>query len=139
MQLSAIAYLVEHKWQIVRFGMVGIATFLLNLLLFRILFGFLGFDYRIAVSIAYAVTVCCHFLLNRYFTFNAEQHEFGMHVGRYGVMLAANYGITLAVMWTFVEIFRVSPYLGVIASTAATASSSFFMMKHFVFRQAESA
>jgi putative flippase GtrA len=49
-------------------------------------------------------------------------------------MLAVNYGITLSIVGLLVEVVKLSPYIGVIASTAATASTSFFVMKYFVFK-----
>jgi putative flippase GtrA len=127
-------YLREHRAQITRFVIVGISTFVLYFLLFRVLFGGLGLGYKGAITIAYAVTVMCHFLLNRFFTFNVEQRDLGLHAGRYILMLLLNYLITLAVMWTIVEVVGISPYFGAVVSTLVTAASSFFVMKHFVFR-----
>jgi len=136
--LSAwLDYLREHRGQIVRFVIVGVLTFILYFSLFRFLYGSAGFDYKVAISLAYIVTVLCHFLLNRFFTFNARQRSLGLHAGRYGLMLVLNYVITLFVMWTVVEIIRISPYFGAVVSTAVTAASSFFVMKHFVFRSPE--
>jgi putative flippase GtrA len=126
-------YLFRHRWQIVRFVIVGVSTFVLYFLSFHLFFGAGGFGYKTAVSMAYIITVACHFVLNRFFTFNAHRQDFGAHAGRYGLMLILNYGITLAVMWTCVEVAGISPYFGTVASTLATASSSFFVMKHFVF------
>ena len=133
MLLAALDYLREHKWQIVRFVVVGGLTFALYFLLFRVLYGGLGLGYKAAISFAYVVTVCCHFLLHRSFTFGISQGGMGIHLGRYGAMLVLNYLITLAVMWTIVEMLRISPYWGPLASTGITATSSFFVMKHFVF------
>lgn len=130
---AALNYLREHKWQIVRFVVVGGSTFALYFLLFRVLYGEIGLGYKVAISFAYVVTVCCHFLLHRSFTFGAGRRGMGIHLGRYGAMLVLNYLTTLAVMWTVVEVLQVSPYWGPLASTGLTAASSFFVMKHFVF------
>lgn len=54
------------------------------------------------------------------------------NAGKYLLMLAVNYGIILTVAGLVVEIVGWPPYIGVIASTAATASTSFFIMKYFV-------
>lgn len=129
---AALDYLREHMWQIVRFVVVGGLTFALYFLLFRVLYGTIGFGYKAAISLAYIVTVCCHFLLHRSFTFGVSR-RMSIHLGRYGAMLVLNYLTTLAVMWTVVELLRISPYWGPLASTGVTAASSFFVMKHFVF------
>ena len=134
---ALLNYLRQHRGQIARFVFVGVLTFVLYFLLFRILYGSAGLDYKIAITVAYAVTVMCHFLLNRFFTFNARQRSLGLHAGRYSFMLLLNYFITLCIMWTVVEIVRISPYYGAVASTAVTAASSFLVMKHFVFRLPE--
>lgn len=136
-QPAAIGYLRAHRRQIARFALVGLSTFVLYIVLFRVLYGAMGFGYKIAISVAYFLTVCCHFILNRMFTFNVERRALGLHVGRYGLMLLLNYLITLAVVWAVVELLGMSPYLGAIASTAVSAMSSFLAMKHFVFRHPE--
>ena len=127
-------YLHDQRAQIVRFVLVGVATFSINFLTFHLCFGLLGWDYRFAVTFAYVVTVCCHFFLNRTFTFAAGEQRLFKNAGRYCAMLFVNYLATLSITTATVEVFGLSPYFGVIASTAATASLSFFIMKYFVFR-----
>jgi putative flippase GtrA len=134
---STLAYVRTHRGEIARFVLVGAATFALNFVTFHVAFALFGFGYKMATSVAYAVTVTVHFLLNRFFTFNAGDSGIGMHAGRYALMLLLNYGITLAIVWFVVEVLRISPYYGPVAATAATALSSFFVMKYFVFGWSE--
>lgn len=54
--------------------------------------------------------------------------------GKYLLMLAFNYVVTMTVVWLMVEVVKLIPYIGVIASPATTASASLFLMKYFVFR-----
>ena len=129
---SAAAYLRAHRGEMARFVLVGAATFALNFVTFHVAFALFGFGYKTAASVAYAVTVTVHFLLNRFFTFNARDSGLGMHAGRYAVMLLLNYGITLAMVWCVVEVLRMSPYYGPVAAAAATELSRFFVMKYFV-------
>lgn len=56
------------------------------------------------------------------------------NTGKYLLMLAFNYVVTMTVVWLVVEVVGLTPYIGVIASAAKTASASFFLMKYFVFR-----
>lgn len=49
-------------------------------------------------------------------------------------MLAFYYVVTMTVVWLVVEVVGLTPYIGVIASAATTASESFFLMMYFVFR-----
>ena len=119
--------------ELCRFGLVGIVTFGINFLSFSLFFGLLHLDYRVAVSLAYVVTVCCHFLFNKTFTFGATKQRLRHNVPRYVLMLGLNYVITIVASWLTVEVVGASPYFGVVAATAGTAFSSFFVMKYLVF------
>jgi putative flippase GtrA len=132
-------YIVEHRWQLARFVFVGLLTFGINFSMFHLFYGLARIDYRISVSIAYAITVVCHFSLHRFFTFDAAEQQLAHNAGKYLAMLVLNYVITISMAWFVVEILGLSPYLGVVASTAATACTSFFVMKYFVFRKLEAA
>ena len=66
-----LAYVVAHFGELCRFGVVGIVTFGINFFAFSLFFGLLHTDYRVAVSLAYVITICCHFPLNKFFTFDA--------------------------------------------------------------------
>ncbi len=126
-------YVVTHRVQLAKFAFVGVVTFCINFSCFHVLYRFAALDYKVAVSLAYAFTVIAHFLLNRIFTFQVAEVAMVRHTWRYLAMLALNYALSLAVVWIAVEIVKTSPYFGVVASTAATAGVSFFVMKYFVF------
>jgi putative flippase GtrA len=134
-----IHYWLTNFGELCRFGLVGIATFGVNFLAFSVFFGLLYLDYRVAVSLAYVLTVCCHFLLNKRFTFGATEQKLRHNAPRYVLMLGLNYVITIVACWLTVEIVGASPYFGVVASTAGTALSSFFVMKYFVFGESTTA
>ena len=127
-------YVAEHRLQLTKFAIVGLVTFGIYISSFHLFYGLFSLDYKIAVSLAYLVTVICHFLLHRVFTFSAGEQYLMHNAGKYLLMLALNYAIAMTVVWLVVEVVGVSPYIGVVASTAATASASFFIMKYFVFR-----
>lgn len=132
-------YFILHRYQIIRFIIIGIVTFIINFLSFHYFYDVWSLNYKIATSCAYTITVISHFLLHRIFTFKVRKDEQQLkhNVAKYFIMLGINYLITITVMWFTVEIIRVSAYIGLVAATAATASSSFFTMKYFVFSQAK--
>jgi putative flippase GtrA len=134
-----IHYWLTNFGELCRFGLVGIATFGVNFLSFSVFFGLLHLDYRVAISLAYVFTVCCHFLLNKTFTFGATEQRLRHNAPRYVLMLGFNYVITITASWLTVEVLGASPYFGVVASTAGTALSSYFVMKYFVFRESTAA
>lgn len=132
----ALRYIVDHRLQLAKFVFVGVLTFGINFSMFHLFYGVGEIDYRISVSLAYVITVVCHFSLHRFFTFEAAGQELVHNVGKYLAMLGLNYGITITTAWFVVEVLGLSPYLGVVASTAATACTSFLVMKYFVFGKA---
>ena len=133
MLINTALYLIRHKWQLLRFGTVGLVTFAINLSMVWVFYGKAKIDYRISVSFAYILTVVAHFFLNRSFTFRQESDNTVFDVAKYGIMLILNYVITLIVNTLTVELLGLTPYFGIIFSTFFTALSSFLLMKHFVF------
>jgi putative flippase GtrA len=130
-----LQYILSHRRQLAKFIIVGLLTFGINFSMFHLFYALGDLDYRISVSLAYGITVVSHFLLHRFFTFDAAGQQLFRNLGKYLAMLVLNYGITIAMAWFVVEVIGLSPYFGVIASTAATACSSFFVMKYFVFEK----
>jgi len=132
-----LRYISLHRWQLVRFGIVGVVTFALNFFLVWLLYGMAGLGYQLAVTCAYFITVVAHFWLNRSFTYAQEGGSAMPDTARYGIMLLINYLLTLSVVTVTVELFKLTPYSGIVFATLATAFSSFLLMKHFVFVQKE--
>jgi putative flippase GtrA len=127
-------FIIANFWYIFRFGIVGVATFLINFSSFHVFYDTFKTPYLAAASLAYFVTVVSHFLANKYFTFAAGAQPVGHNVPRYLAMLALNYLITVASSSTVVEIFHASPYWGVVVATFFTAFSSYVLMRYFVFK-----
>src|SRR6476469_8612098 len=92
----AFRYLMDHRRQLAKFVFVGVLTFGINFSMFHVFYGLANLDYRIAVSAAYAITVLCHFLLHRFFTFEAAEQQLVTNVGKYAAMLGLNYTITIS-------------------------------------------
>lgn len=133
-----ISYIIKNRDLIVRFGLVGVITFGVNYFFVWLFYGVLTLDYRIAVSIAFVVTVIVHFILSRTVTYKANAvSQIVHHIWKYGVMLAINYMINLWVSIIVVEVCGLTTYLGVVFATAITMGSSFFLMKYFVFSSHE--
>ncbi len=130
---AGISYFYRQRGQIIRFGIVGVVTFILNYAMVWAFYGLLACNYRTAVTLAYIITVCTHFLLNRAFTYESTGSAILSHMSKYGIMLGINYLITLSISVGTVELLGLTPYHGVVFATFATAFSSFLLMKYFVF------
>lgn len=130
----ALRYIVEHRVQLFKFVCIGLITFGNNFLFFQVFYKQFHWDYRIAVSLAFVLTVILHFSLHRIITFNATGRQIMHHAGKYILMLGLNYVITMIIAWFVVEILRISPSLIVVGATAVTTVINFFLMKYFVFK-----
>ena len=130
---DALGYIARHSAEIARFTVIGFVTFGINLASFHLFYGLLSLDYITSATLAYPIAVVSHFLLHRFYTFCAGEQAMLANFGKYLIMLAVNYVSTIAVIWLAVEIQGLSPYFGLIASTAISACLNFLMMKHFVF------
>ncbi len=131
---ATLNYLIMHHLQIIKFIVVGVITFFINLCFFHLFFGILKFNHQTAISFSYVITVMSHFMLHRVFTFKIKNQFIAGNAVKYLGMLMLNYMITLTAMWLVVNIAKYSPYYGVVASTGLTAFTSFFVMKYFVFK-----
>ena len=137
MYRALLGYIIQNRIQLLKFGCIGLAIFLLNFLSFQLLFQVFQFDYRIAVSLAFVLSVSMHYLLHRRFTFSAADQQIAQNAGKYVLMLGTNYLITLLVAWLVVEVLRMSPSYIVVIATAVTTLGNFFLMKYFVFKSKE--
>lgn len=113
---------------------VGGATAVLYGTVFAVLWDLAHLGRTAAVSAAYAAAVLFHFFTNRRFTFRAHGGGLGSHAIRYLVMVAVNYGITLAVMELAVSGLSLSPYGGVVLATGATFLTGYLLSRFWVFR-----
>lgn len=130
---NLVYYFNSNRLQILSFGLIGVITFILNFLLIWLFFGFIGLDYRFAVTLAYIITLIAHFGLNRTFTYKAKGPSLIAHIAKYSLLLIVNYLITLFVNIITVEILGLTPYYGVIFATGCVMFTSFLLMKYYVF------
>ena len=127
-------FIFQHRLQLFKFGCIGLATFVMNVVCFQMFYSQFHWDYRIAVSLAFVITVILHFSLHRTVTFKATGQQMAHHAGKYILMLGFNYVITMIVAWFVVEVFRMSPSFIVVVATAVTMVINFFLMQYFVFK-----
>jgi putative flippase GtrA len=112
---------------------VGASSAIFYFLSFTLLYGVMHWNYKVAVTIAYLISVLTHFLGNRFLTFQSHGSHFWRQLIRYITMVLINYGVTLMVMHAVVVWLKLVPYFGVAASIAATAGTGYLMSKFWVF------
>src|ERR1700727_521473 len=90
--------------QLVRFGLVGGAGFVVNVAVYALFVHGAGLEYRVASVLAWLVAVVNNFLLNRHWTFDARDHGRAHHqAARFFIVSLAAEIVSLLLLTLFVE------------------------------------
>ena len=122
---------------VAKFGLVGSITTLIYFALMLIADISLGLPSMVAVSLAYSGSTIFHFLANRHFTFSGNHGPHGTQLFRYLIMWVINYLVTILVVGICIELFYLSPYIGVCISVLLTMCIGYLLSRHWVFRISE--
>ncbi len=102
-RLGAAARRPASWWQLIKFGLVGVSGYLINLGVFALLSGNLGVHHIVAAVGAFAVAVSSNFLWNRHWTFAAGDGHAGFQAARFFAVSVAALLINLVVLEALVE------------------------------------
>lgn len=97
-RLSAAARRPASWWQLLKFGLVGASGYLINLGVFALLSGNLGFQHTLAALGAFCVAVSSNFFWNRHWTFAAGDGHAGFQAVRFFTVSIAALLINLVVL-----------------------------------------
>lgn len=125
-------FILAKKLSFLSFLTIGILTAVINFTSFGFFWKFINLDYKIAVSIAYILSVVFHFTANRNVTFK-QQGECRYQVPKYLSIVLLNYVLTMTVMYVVVEIAQLSPYVGSVAAIGVTIATGYIMLRNWVF------
>lgn len=92
----------------------------------------LAFDYRIAVSIAFALGLTFNYLCHERVTFRAKRSA--STLVRYGILVLANYGLTLLCVHLSVT-YLDNVLTGKVVSLPLVAVNGFLWGRYWVFRR----
>jgi putative flippase GtrA len=119
--------------QIAAYLVVGTLAAALYYLLIYVLYGLLTIHYLVSVSIAYAVAVAFHFLMNRNVTFGSRDVNPRRQGVRYVALAAFNYALNVTVVFVAVDLLALNVYVSSALGIIATMVVGFLGMKHWVF------
>jgi putative flippase GtrA len=88
--------------QLLRFGLVGVSGYVVNLAVFALLSGALDFHHIAAALAAFAAAVINNFAWNRHWTFDAGDGHAGFQAARFFTVSVIGLGINLALLELFV-------------------------------------
>jgi dolichol-phosphate mannosyltransferase len=102
-RLGAAARRPASWWQLIKFGLVGVSGYLINLGVFALLSGNLGVHHILAAVGAFGVAFSSNFFWNRHWTFAAGHGHAGFQAARFFTVSVAALLINLAVLEALVE------------------------------------
>ncbi len=89
----------ENWLQLIRFGVVGVSGYVVNLAVFAICVHLLGIDYKVASPIAYFVGTVNNFFWNRRWTFGHKTETHPVEQGvKFLIVSLASFGVNYAVL-----------------------------------------
>lgn len=119
--------------QPVKFVVVGVGGFALNVLAFTVLFG-LGAWYLAASILAYLISNVAMYVGNRYFTFGLAHDGFVAAYVRYALVAGVVAVLTALLLAAFVEGLGVDPRLAQALALSLLVPLSFLLSQRFAFR-----
>ncbi len=121
--------------QVFLFLSVGGASAVVNFFSFYLAFNVCGMNYKIAASIAYALSVAAHFIGNHTITFRErEPVDVSPRLKKYAVLLLVNYCVTLFTVTASVNWLHLSPYAGIVLAIAVTVIIGYMLSQKWVFK-----
>jgi putative flippase GtrA len=88
---------------VVRFGIVGLAGYAFSIALFAALVGPLGWDHRLSAAAATSLALACTFVVNRAWTFAADDRAAGGQAWRFAVVSAVAVGVNVIAVHVLVD------------------------------------
>lgn len=127
----------KHR-EIVLYGVVGIATTILNIALFYVLVHVAGMDYKWGNLITLIVVKAAAFFGNKWFVFQSVSKnwtEFFLELWRYTISRSLTMLLDFAALILLVELLHADSMISKIIVTIAVIVSNYFFGKIFVFRK----
>jgi dolichol-phosphate mannosyltransferase len=120
--------------QLVRFGLVGLTGYVVNLAVFAALVHGAQVDYRVAATGAFLVAVANNFLWNRGWTFRAREGHAGFQAARFLVVSVAAFLVNLVLLHLLVEVAGLAAVPAQALAIAAATPLNFLGNKLWSFR-----
>ena len=92
----------------------------------------------IAVTVAYFIAVCCHFLLNKFWVFRCRRNDYGKQLVQYAGVILTNWVITIAVVHVCLSTFTTNVLIAKFCAIPCATMCNFLLMQLVVFRERRS-
>jgi putative flippase GtrA len=132
-RLGAAARRPASWLQLAKFGVVGASGYLINLAVFAVLIGPLGFHHVLAAVGAFCVAVSSNFFWNRHWTFEPGKGPAHFQAARFFAVSIASLGLNLVVLQALVASGSVSDLAAQAIAVAAAMPFNFLGNKLWTF------
>jgi putative flippase GtrA len=88
----------------------------------------------VAVTVAYFIAVCCHYLANKFWVFRCRRNDHLKQLFSYGVVIVNNWLITLIVVSVCLATFTSNVVIAKLCAIPCATMCNFLLMQLVVFR-----
>ena len=96
--------IVDERRRLLRFAVVGVFGYGLNLVLFALMVGAAGWDHRVAAAVSTSLALCSNFVLNRLWTFDADHAPATSQAWKFAVVSAVAVTVNVAAILVLVDL-----------------------------------
>jgi len=128
-----------HKYkEVISYLVFGVATTIVNILVFFLCKDVLGIDYKISNTIGWFLSVLFAFFTNKYFVFASNHEDFGSFVREmllfywYRIL---SFVVDMALMILMIEVLHISEFWAKMVTQVAVVVLNYFFSKFFIFKK----
>lgn len=115
----------------------GVLTTLVNIVSFALLDKWLGFDYKLAATIAWILSVVFAFITNKLYVFQSRTADIGAVVREFVSFVffrGLSYLLDIGTLIVLVELFHVDSVIAKIAANVLVVVFNYFASKYVIFK-----
>lgn len=124
----------EDWAQLIRFCLVGLSGYVINLAVFKVLFDSLGAHHLVAAIGAFGVAWSSNFVLNKHWTFRRHGLSTLQQGGRNLMVSLVALTVNLALLAVFVDVIGLPEFPSQAAAVAAVMPINFLLNRRWSFR-----
>lgn len=128
-----------HKYkEVISYLFFGVATTIVNLVVFFVCKDILGIDYKISNAIGWFLSVLFAFFTNKYFVFASKHQNLGTFFREmllfywYRVL---SFVVDMALMILMIEMMNISDFWAKMVTQVAVVVLNYFFSKFFIFKK----
>ena len=124
-------------WQFIKFGIVGFSNTLISLAVYYILV-FFGWNYLLAKTMGFLISVCNAFFWNyRYVFKDKTETSIPKSFSKVFITYGISYLVSTFLIWLMVDIMHISEWLAPLIRLVVTVPLNFVLNKLWAFRKRE--